>query len=279
MKARAQVLRYGSEAWDETRVRTGLARAAAWAAANHVPVFCGEFGVYRKVAPAADRLRWIGDVRRSLESLGVGWSMWDYETDFGLVTYSEPSWRRGVQVDADCLAALGLDATQTLAPPPGEASMAEFASGAVQAIDMPIDCWTKLWTRDPGAGDSSTRDGASGSPESLTVVHRGPRDWALGSGLQVPVSAGEELQLSSHASLDGQGSLTMEFVARDAAGTVLDWGYGGENVSPGPERVIAADVTVGRTVATLEPRWSGSGPIVARLTAFRLERTRPPVPR
>ncbi len=89
-KARAQVLRYGEESWDESRIQAGLARAAGWASANGVPVFCGEFGVYRKVAPAADRLRWIRDVRSSLESLGIGWSMWDYETDFGLITYSEP---------------------------------------------------------------------------------------------------------------------------------------------------------------------------------------------
>lgn len=98
-KARDQVVRYGSESWNETRVRPGLARAAEWAAANHVPVFCGEFGVYRKVAPPKDRLHWISDVSRSLVSLGIGWCMWDYDTDFGLITFSEPGWRRGPRVD------------------------------------------------------------------------------------------------------------------------------------------------------------------------------------
>jgi endoglucanase len=115
-KARAELLRYGSEGWDESRARAGLSRAAAWASANHVPVFCGEFGAYRKVAPPADRLRWIGDVRRSLESLGIGWSMWEYESDFGLVSYPQPGRRRGIQVDSGCLAALGLDAAQRLPP-------------------------------------------------------------------------------------------------------------------------------------------------------------------
>ncbi|MGA2639845.1 MAG: cellulase family glycosylhydrolase [Spirochaetia bacterium] len=271
-KARAGVLSYGIESWNEPRVRQGLARAAAWAAANHVPVFCGEFGVYRKVAPPADRLRWIGDVRRSLESLDIGWSMWDYETDFGLVTYSEPGWRRGVQVDAGCLAALGLDAAQTLEAPPGEATLAAFASGAVQAIDIPIEDWTRLWTRDPGAGGSSTENDPNGSPAFLALTHRGSRDWALGSDLRVPVTAGENLELSSGASLQGAGSLSMEFVARDASGTVLDWSYGRVRVSPGAERAIATEVNVSRGIASLEPRWSGSGPIVARLRAFRLRR-------
>lgn len=71
--ARARVIQYGKEAWNESRVRVWLSRAASWAATYHVPVFCGEFGVYRKVAPPADRIRWIGDMRRTLESLGIGW--------------------------------------------------------------------------------------------------------------------------------------------------------------------------------------------------------------
>jgi aryl-phospho-beta-D-glucosidase BglC (GH1 family) len=82
-RARTQVQRYGGEAWNESRIRAGLARAVDWASSNGVPVFCGEFGVYLKVALQADRLKWIQDVRSSLESLGIGWSMWDYETDFG----------------------------------------------------------------------------------------------------------------------------------------------------------------------------------------------------
>ncbi len=152
-RARSQVLRYGEERWDRSRIGAELERAAAWAAADRVPVFCGEFGVYRKVAPPADRLRWIRDVRESLESLGIGWSMWDYETDFGLVSYDEPSWRRGIHVDAACLAALGLDPKATVAARPGEPTLADFASGRVDRIDIPVEAWTGLWTRDPGSGE------------------------------------------------------------------------------------------------------------------------------
>ncbi len=168
---------------------------------HQVPVFCGEFGVYRKVAQVPDRLRWIGDVRRSLESLGIGWSMWDYETDFGLVTYREPSWRRGIEVDSGCLAALGLDASATIAPRLGEATLSDFVSGKVRTLDMPVEVWTRLWTRENGSGETAVVSDNSGSPLALALSQRGSRDWSLGSGLRVPVRPGEELRLSSRAPL------------------------------------------------------------------------------
>ena len=250
-KARDQVVRYGSESWNETRVRAGLARAAEWAAANHVPVFCGEFGVYRKVAPPKDRLRWISDVRRSLESLGIGWCMWDYETDFGLITFSEPGWRRGPQVDTGCLTALGLDATQTLEVGAGEGTAADFASGRLHSLDD-----------------------ADGIPQALIVTHRGARDWALNSGIQIPVKPGDELTLSSSASLEGTGSLRLELVARDAAGKILNWSFAAANVSAGPGMSVATRFTVPGGTATLEPRWSGSGPSRVLLKELHLERVR-----
>ena len=271
-KARAQVLRYGRESWDAARIRAGLARAADWAAANRVALFCGEFGVYRKEAPAADRLSWIRDVRTSLESLGIGWSMWDYETDFGLVTYSEPSWRRGPAVDSGCLAALGLDASQGLAPDSGGVTAAAFASGAAQSLDIPVWAWSRLWTRDPGAGELSVEEDSSGVPIGASIVHRGARDWSLGSGLRISVRPGERLVLSSSASLDGSGSLSLELVARDAAGAVLNWSYAATKIAQGPVGPVSAEFVVSPGIATLEPRWSGSGPARFHVVAFRLER-------
>jgi aryl-phospho-beta-D-glucosidase BglC (GH1 family) len=275
-KARAQVIRYGSESWDEGRVRTGLARAAAWASTNHVPVFCGEFGVYRKVAPPGDRLRWIGDVRRSLESMGIGWCMWDYQTDFGLVTYTEPGWRRGIQVDAGCLAALGLDAAQRIAAREGQPTMADFASGNVQSLDIPVDAWAKLWTRDAGAGAATTEEDPAGIPMAVSLTHQGSRDWSLSSGLRIPVTAGEQLALSSSASLAGSGALSLELVSRDASGKVLDWSFAAAQVAAGPRQSVVTDFIVPPGVATLEPRWSGRGPSQARVEKFFLERRAPP---
>jgi hypothetical protein len=271
-RARAQVLRYGNENWDEARVQAGLERAAKWAQTNGVPVFCGEFGVYRKVAPAQDRLRWISDVRTSLESFGIGWCMWDYETDFGLVTYSEPSWRRGIQVDSECLSALGLDATQTVMPVPGAATAADFASAAVRSLDIPVDSWVKLWTRDPNEGTESFDQDTQGEPEVVTIQHKGSKDWSLGSGLRVPVTPGEELALSSRASREGTGSLNMELVARDSAGNVLDWSFAAAQITAGKPTPVVTGFVVPKGFSTLEPRWSGSGPVTAHVEEFHLER-------
>jgi hypothetical protein len=50
-----------------------------------VPLVCNEFVVCRKVAKAEDRARWLSDVRTSLEKDGIGWTMWDYSSGFGVV--------------------------------------------------------------------------------------------------------------------------------------------------------------------------------------------------
>ena len=207
--------------------------------------------------------------------MGVGWCMWDYETDFGLVTYSEPSWRRGIRVDSACLAALGLDASQAPAPRPGEATAAEFSSGAARTLDIPVDAWKKLWTRDPGTGETTVEEDGGSVPVALSLGLRGTRDWALESGLRIAVRAGEKLVLSSRASLAGNGSLGLEAVARDAAGNVVDWSLAGIRVAPGPAQAVTARLTVPLGVATVEPRWSGSGPSQVRVEAFHVEHVEP----
>ncbi len=271
-RARDQVLRYGDESWNEERVRTGLSRAAEWASAHRVPVFCGEFGAYRKSSAETDRLAWIGDVRRSLEALNIGWCMWDYETDFGIVTFSEPSWRRGIQVDADYLSALGLDERQTIGNIPGEPTVEDFWSGTAQALLIPVNDWTRLWTREQGVGSSEVVEDDAGMPIALHVDILGSQDWAIDSGLRVPVTAGEKLRLSSHASLAGSGALRLELVARDSQGTVVDWSYAAMSVGTGPVRTYTTDFTVSSGIASLEPRWSGEGPARVRVEAFELDR-------
>jgi endoglucanase len=77
---------YGQQHWDAARMEQRIGLAVAWAKQRHVPLWCGEFGVYREYAPPADRDRWITDMRITLEHDGVGWSMWDYQAAFGMVT-------------------------------------------------------------------------------------------------------------------------------------------------------------------------------------------------
>jgi hypothetical protein len=270
-KARAAVIRYGADRWGADRVLAGLTRASDWARNHHVSVFCGEFGAYRAVSPAADRAVWLADVRRSLESLGIGWSMWDYETDFGLVTWKEPRWRRGPQVDASYLTALGLNTQATLQPRPGETLAADFISGAARELELPVDSWVKLWTRDPGAGSESFEP-ESGPPVNAAVVHTGAKDWSLGSGFPLALTPGQRYTLSSVATLEGAGTLSLTLVARDASGKVTNWSFASVKVAEGSSEPVATSFTVPPDVATLEPRWSGSGPSKFSVGAFRIVR-------
>jgi aryl-phospho-beta-D-glucosidase BglC (GH1 family) len=103
-RTRLWLARYGMERWDHQRIEAELDQAVAWAAKRHVPLWCGEFGVYRDYAPPAMRAAWIRDMRTAMEARGIGWAMWDYQGGFGLV-----SRHNGVATpDPAIVAALGL---------------------------------------------------------------------------------------------------------------------------------------------------------------------------
>ncbi len=84
-EAKKPLTEYGKEHWDAQRVDAEIGRAAAWGSEHHVPVWCGEFGVYRRFAAPAARAEWLHDMRVSLEAHHIGWSMWDYQGSFALV--------------------------------------------------------------------------------------------------------------------------------------------------------------------------------------------------
>lgn len=83
--ARYQLFLYANGGWNRETFQRKLAFAAEWGRERGVPVICNEFGAYRDKAPADSRTRWIADVRTSLEQLHIGWAMWDYSGNFGLV--------------------------------------------------------------------------------------------------------------------------------------------------------------------------------------------------
>jgi endoglucanase len=51
---------------------------------RHVPVFCGEFGVYIPNSSNNHRAFWYETVRKYLEENGISWTTWDYHGGFGL---------------------------------------------------------------------------------------------------------------------------------------------------------------------------------------------------
>ena len=98
------VEQYGLARWDAARVDATVAFAERWSNRFGVPVYCGEFGVHRPYVNSEARARWIGDMRAALERHHLGWAMWDYQTNFGVVTKKD-----GVTTpDEPVLRALGL---------------------------------------------------------------------------------------------------------------------------------------------------------------------------
>ena len=278
MKAREVVLRYGQERWDAARIRKELSRAADWGSLHGVPVFCGEFGVYKKESSAEDRLRWISDVRSSLEVLHIGWAMWEYDQGFGMVGYREKSHFKGRTVDDRSLAALGLKAVSGMnstEPVPLES----FTSGSLSKLIMPIADWGTLWTRDAGMGWLRIEYDEVGTPLAVHLGHRGSRDWALSTGYRIPVTPGEKLRLSSRAVVIPanvplpSGSVSLEAVAYDEKGAVLDWSYGTASPPTGSApQAMSTELTITPNVAAIEPRWSGRGPAEAIMQQIELER-------
>ena len=102
--AKYNLLRYGEENWNAARIDRELGMAAAWAAKHHVFITCNEFGAFRKVVRASDRVTWLHDMRLALEKHGIGWTMWDYAGGFAAVNKTNGQ----AQEDPELLKALGL---------------------------------------------------------------------------------------------------------------------------------------------------------------------------
>jgi endoglucanase len=104
--ARYDLYLYGVGGWNADAIAGRIAFAAAWAHERNVPLICNEFGAYRETADPASRARWIHDVRSALEANHIGWAMWDYRGNFGVVTRTDTE----ITPDDAILKALGLNA-------------------------------------------------------------------------------------------------------------------------------------------------------------------------
>lgn len=83
---RLQVLRYGFDHWNSERIDMEIGQASAWAKRWNVPLVCNEFGAFRPYMDPKYRAAWLKDVRTALEHHVIGWTMWEYDGSFGVVT-------------------------------------------------------------------------------------------------------------------------------------------------------------------------------------------------
>jgi aryl-phospho-beta-D-glucosidase BglC (GH1 family) len=102
--ARYQLYLYGQGDWNAKGISRRLAFAASWGRERGVPIICNEFGAFRDTTPPASRTLYLHDVRTGLEEQGIGWAMWDWSGNFGLVTHSNGI----VSLDRENVEALGL---------------------------------------------------------------------------------------------------------------------------------------------------------------------------
>jgi aryl-phospho-beta-D-glucosidase BglC (GH1 family) len=103
-RIRLELERYGEDRWDANRIDVEIAAAAKWGEERGVPVYCGEFGVFKGHSDPKMRAAWINDTRTSLERHHIGWAMWDYDGNFGLATKSS----EGIVFDPAIVRALGM---------------------------------------------------------------------------------------------------------------------------------------------------------------------------
>ena len=103
--ARYQLYLYGQGGWNARSIAERIAFAAQWGKTRGVPVICNEFGAFRDTAPPDSRARYLHDVATGLESNGIGWAMWDWSGNFGLVQHRDGA----VIPDGQMVKALGLN--------------------------------------------------------------------------------------------------------------------------------------------------------------------------
>lgn len=103
---------YFDKPWNAQRMQSELAGIAQWAQRHGVIVHAGEIGINQARSngePVSDldsRVRCYTDLRTTLESLGIGWSVYGYDDPWGLCTWQSQSQDR--LIEPRILAALGL---------------------------------------------------------------------------------------------------------------------------------------------------------------------------
>ncbi|MGH9561091.1 MAG: glycoside hydrolase family 5 protein [Terracidiphilus sp.] len=102
---RFELENYFLDDWNAQHIQVLIDEAAAWGHEHHVPLICNEFGVFRDHSDPVSRANWIRDTRTALEKDGIGWAMWDYRGNFGVVTKQDG---QPAQVDDAVAKALGL---------------------------------------------------------------------------------------------------------------------------------------------------------------------------
>jgi endoglucanase len=70
--------------WDKEAMLKDITSAIEAAGKLHLPLYCGEFGVYY-TSPKEDALRWYSDLTAIFRENNIAYAHWDYKTSFGII--------------------------------------------------------------------------------------------------------------------------------------------------------------------------------------------------
>jgi endoglucanase len=75
---------YGGARWNKEKLAARFREGMEWGAQNHVPLYCGEFGVFPPYAKPEHRSNWFRDFGQVLAENHIGWAVWGWDEGFGL---------------------------------------------------------------------------------------------------------------------------------------------------------------------------------------------------
>ena len=82
--SKSMVEKYGRDCWNNVKLAARFRQGIEWGAQNHVPLYCGEFGVYPAYAKPEHRANWFRDFGQVLAENKIGWAVWGWDEGFGL---------------------------------------------------------------------------------------------------------------------------------------------------------------------------------------------------
>ncbi|MHB8973362.1 MAG: glycoside hydrolase family 5 protein [Pirellulaceae bacterium] len=79
---------YGEARWNEQTLAARIGMLTQWNQAHggRLKIWCAEFGCYQQTVAAADRCRYLRDVRTAFEANGIGWAYWSYNETLTVMT-------------------------------------------------------------------------------------------------------------------------------------------------------------------------------------------------
>lgn len=78
-----EVFRQFTTEWNKERLSEMVGQAAKVAEKLDLPLYCGEWGVYQKNAPAESKYNWYRDMVEIFDEYDMSWSTWCYFDEFG----------------------------------------------------------------------------------------------------------------------------------------------------------------------------------------------------